>query len=143
MKTRAFFSQLDHGKMVAAIVDAERRTSGEILLFVSHRKVADAQRAAVREFERLGMHKTKRRNAVLIFVAPVSQQFAIIGEEAVHEKCGDAFWQRVAVGMAERFRRAEFTGGIVHGIEAAGKILAEHFPRSQGDANELPDKVIG
>ncbi len=128
--------------MVAAIADAERRTSGEIRVFVSHRKVMNAQRAAVREFERLGMHKTKRRNAVLIFVAPVSQRFAIIGDEAVHARCGDAFWQQVAAGMAERFRQAEFTVGIVHGIEAAGKILAEHFPRSRGDINELPDKVI-
>jgi uncharacterized membrane protein len=141
MKTRAFFKQIDHDKMVAAIADAERRTSGEIRVFVSHRKVEDAQRAAAREFGRLGMHKTKHRNAVLIFIAPKSQRFAIIGDRAVHAKCGDAFWQQVAGQMAERFRRADLTGGLVHGIEAAGKILAEHFPRSRGDIDELPDKI--
>lgn len=142
MKTKAFFSQLDHDKMVAAIVEAEKQTSGEIRVCVSRRKVHDAQQAATRRFHKLGMYKTKHRNAVLIYVAPESQNFAIIGDEAVHAKCGEQFWQKVAGEMAELFRQSKFTDGIVHGVRTAGKLLAEHFPHSRGDVNELPDTII-
>jgi uncharacterized membrane protein len=143
VKTRTFFNQLDNDRMVAAIAAAERTTSGEIRVYVSRRDVANAQQSAVRAFERLGMHKTKLRNAVLIYVAPKSQRFAIIGDEAVHAKCGQPFWDAVAAGMSERFRSGDMTGAIVHGIENAGKRLARHFPRSRDDIDELPDTIAG
>ena len=143
MKTKAFFDRLDQDQMVAAIAEAEKQTSGEIRVFVSHRKARDAQDAAVREFVRLGMTKTKRRNAVLIYVAPVSQNFAVIGDEAVHAKCGEEFWCQVAAQMTGRFRAGEFTAGIVDAIQTAGALLARHFPRDPHDRNELPDTIAG
>ena len=69
MKTKLFLSRLDHEKIVAAIAEAEKRTSGEIRVFVSHRKVEDALKAATFHFSKMDMHKTKHRNAVLIFGA--------------------------------------------------------------------------
>ena len=35
------------------------------------------------------MHKTRERNAVLIFVAPRAHKFAVVGDKAIHEKCGE------------------------------------------------------
>jgi putative membrane protein len=32
--------------------------------------------------------------------------------------------------------------GIVAAIERVGGVLAEHFPRSPNDINEIPDKLI-
>jgi putative membrane protein len=32
--------------------------------------------------------------------------------------------------------------GIVAAIERVGAVLAEHFPCSPGDTNEIPDKLI-
>ncbi|HUI07699.1 MAG TPA: TPM domain-containing protein [Verrucomicrobiae bacterium] len=142
MKTKQIFSQLDHQRIVAAIADAEKHTSGEIRVYVSHRKVRDVHHAAVRHFLKLGMDKTKYRNAVLIFVAPESRNFAILGDEAVHAKCGQEFWERVAGGMRTLFQQSKFVDGIVHGIAAAGESLARHFPARPGDRNELPDSVI-
>src|SRR5438093_39804 len=104
MKTKLFLSRLDHEKIVAAIAEAEKRTSGEIRVFVSHRKVEDALKAATFHFSKMDMHKTKHRNAVLIFVAPQSQTFSIIGDEAIHAKCGDAFWKRIATEMEGKFK---------------------------------------
>ena len=142
MKTKAFFSQLDHDRMIAAIVATEKQTSGEIRVYVSHRKVSDVRQAAIRHFHKLGMHRTKHRNAVLIFVAPESQNFFVVGDEAVHTKCGDAFWEQVATEMQEQFRQARFTDGILHGIQTAGKLLAQHFPRDRADRNEPPDSTV-
>jgi uncharacterized membrane protein len=138
MKTKAFFSQLDHDRMVASIVEAEKHTSGEIRVYVSHRKVRDVRHDAIHHFLKLGMHKTNHRNAVLIFVAPESQQYFIVGDEGVHAKCGDVFWEQVAGEMGEWFKKGKFTEGILHGIYTAGKLLAQHFPGN----NELPDTTL-
>ena len=142
MKTKDLFTELDHDRITAAIQEAEKQTSGQIRVYVSHRKVSDPRHAAAHQFVKLGMDKTKHRNAILIFIAPESQNFAVLGDVAVHAKCGEAFWERVAGAMRELFRQGKFTEGIVHGIDTAGKLLAQHFPADGTDHNQLPDSVV-
>ena len=143
MKPRHFIARLDRQLIETAIHQAERQTSGEIRVVIHRKPVADADAAARHEFVRLGMQKTRHRNAVLLFVAPASQTFAIIGDEGVHAKCGDPFWAEVAGAMQKNFRDGHPTAAIVDGIERAGASLAAHFPPEPGhNANELPDKVI-
>ena len=140
----SFFSPLpkiDHPRIVAAIAAAELQTSGEIRVVIARHKAADPVDAAQRHFERLGMTQTKARNGVLIFLAPRSRTFAVIGDTAVHEKCGDAFWRLLTAAMTLHFKRGDFTAGLVHGIEKAGALLAEQFPRTAGDKNQLPDAI--
>jgi uncharacterized membrane protein len=141
MKTRDFLSRLEHDEIVKAIGQAEEKTSGEIRIFISHKEPEDAVAAAQKAFLRLGMHKTKEKNGVLIFVAPRARKFAIIGDEAVHARCGDEFWKEVSEEISTHFRKGEFSGGMLHGIKRAGKLLAEHFPRHPGDKNQLSDDI--
>ena len=138
-----FFSlpKIDHDRVTAAIGAAEAKTSGEIRVVLSRKKAEDALTAAQVQFDRLGMRQTAARNGVLIFLAPRSRTFAVIGDRGVHEKCGDAFWQELAQVMSGHFQRGDFTAGLVHGIERAGALLGEHFPRQADDRNELPDKI--
>jgi uncharacterized membrane protein len=141
MKPKAFLIQLDEANLVAAIAEAERKTSGEIRVFLSHRKPEDAVAAAQRAFDQLGMARTRERNGVLIFVAPRVRKFAVIGDAGVHQHCGPEFWTALAAEMSGHFRKAEFTIGIAHGIRKAGELLARHFPRQPDDVNELPDDL--
>ena len=142
MKHRHFIKQLDRKLIEAAIREAELKTSGEIRVMVHHKPVEDVVAFAEQEFIRLGMQKTRKRNAVLIVVTPVSQKFAVIGDERIYEKCGDAFWQELTAAMSGHFKQGNFTAGLLHGIEHAGALLARHFPRQPDDQNELPDQVI-
>jgi uncharacterized membrane protein len=143
VEPEAFVEALDDRRIVAAINLAESRCRGEIRVHVADGPVADAEREAAATFERLGMTATAERNGVLLFVAPVSQRFAVLGDKAIHEQCGVAFWAEVTGAMAAQFRAGRFTEGIVAGIEAVGAALARHFPRREGetDRNELPDGV--
>ena len=141
MKARDFFSQLEHDEIVGAIREAESKMCGEIRVFVSRKEPEDAVAAAQLRFEKLGMTKTKERNGVLIYVAPRVRKFAIIGDVAIHRKCGDGFWKEVAHEMTGHFRKGEFTQGIVHAIRRAGGLMAKHFPRHEGDKNELSDEI--
>jgi uncharacterized membrane protein len=142
MRHRKFVSQLAHERLHAAIHDAEQKTSGEIRVMVSHKAAPNPVATARNAFLRLGMQKTKLRNAVLIFVAPRSRTFAVFGDEAVHAKCGDAFWHELAAAMTGHFKRGEFTDGLLHGINRAAELLAAHFPHEPDDRNALPDDVI-
>ena len=141
MRPRHFLKQIGHDDVVAAIRAAEQRTSGQIRVFISHKPVEDPVAAAQAAFMRLGMEKTRDRNAVMIFLAPRTHKFAVIGDAGVHEKCGDAFWSELARAMTEHFRKSEFTRGILHGVQTAGALLAQHFPRRPDDRNELPDSI--
>ncbi len=142
MKTKHLFTALDHDRIATAIREAEKHTSGEIRVYVSHRKVSDPRHAAAHQFVKLGMDKTRHRNAVLIFIAPESQNFAIWGDVAVHAQCGEMFWENVAGAMSELFRQGKFTEGIVHGIDTAGKSLAQHFPVDGADHHKLPSSIV-
>ena len=89
------------------------------------------------------MTATRERNGVLIFVAPRAQKFAVIGDEGIHQRCGDAFWQQlVAVDAGTHFQAENFTDAVVHAIDQTGELLsAQHFPRRPDDRNELPNTV--
>ena len=141
MKARHFLSKLQHDEIVAAIREAEKGTSGEIRVFVSRKEVEDPVVVAQGHFLRMGMEKTRHHNGVLIFVAPRSHKFAVIGDAGVHVQCGDAFWRDLTGEMAGHFRKSEFTSGLLHGIRQAGQLLARHFPASPDDKNELSDEV--
>ena len=143
MQTSSFLGALDHDRIVKAIADAEARSRGEIRVHVSRRAVDDAQAAAARQFEALGMTKTAEHSGVLLFVAPASQVFAVVGDRGIHERCGPDFWKDVAAAVEADFKAGRFTDGIVKGVTRLGDALAIHFPPQAGktDTNELEDQV--
>jgi uncharacterized membrane protein len=137
----SFIKALDHDRIVAAIGEAEAKSTGQIRVHVTNRRVREIETAAAAQFEKLRMTATRARNGVLIYVAPRSRRFAVIGDRAIHEKCGPQFWKDVASAMETELRRQRFTEAIVEGIGRAGQALAEHFPRQGEATNELPDEV--
>jgi len=138
---RHFFSKLDSDRIVEAIAEAEKKSSGQVRVHVTHRKPENLEQRAERRFEKLGMTRTAHRNGVLIYIAPKLRRFRILGDTGVHEKCGDEFWKETAAEMEDLFRRGEFTEGVVKGVQKAGDLLALHFPREAGASNELADEV--
>ena len=143
MKTKEFLNRLDHERISHAIAAAEKTTSGEIRVFIDRGALAgDPLESAQKKFLELGMQKTSERNAILIFVAPEAQKFAVIGDEGVHQKCGVGYWEQLVDAMRAHFRREEFTDALVEAIESAGQLLASYFPRQHDDRNELPDAPV-
>jgi len=143
MRLKHFLDRLDRDRIVEAIRAAESRSRGEIRVHASNRAVVDVQKAAAEQFEKLGMAGTAEGTGVLIYVAPRSRNFAILGDHGIHAKCGDELWRAVAAAMEKDFRAGRFGEGIVKAVERAGEVLAEHFPRLKGvaDKDELPNEV--
>ena len=141
MKQKEFLAQLDHDKIVKAIQEAEKETSGEIRVHVQPKAGSDIRNYAERTFERLGMTKTALRNGVLLFIASEENRFVILGDKGIDEKVPPGFWDDIAARLTIRFKNGQFTDGVVEAILAAGEHLKSFFPRSENDVDELPDDI--
>jgi uncharacterized membrane protein len=143
MRTREFLSKLEHDRIIQAIRKAESKTSGEIRVLIQRGKLnSDPFVAARKKFHRLGLHKTREHNAVLIFVAPRVHKFAVVGDDGIHKKCGDQFWYRIVEKMRTHFQNEKFSDALIEAVEEIGEELASDFPKTREDTNELPDDVI-
>ncbi len=143
MRTHKFLRHLNHDLIVQSIRDAEAKTSGQIRVFLQRGDFEDdALVRARKKFGELRMDQTQERNAVLIFVAPRAQKFAVVGDAGVHQKCGEQFWQDLVARMREHFQREDFTDALLEAIQATGALLAQYFPRTGPATNELPDDIV-
>jgi uncharacterized membrane protein len=141
MKPDDFIHRLDESAVISAIEAAERQTSGEIRVYVSKNDVADPLKRAAFRFKRLEMHATRERNGVLLYFAPESQKFAVIGDAGIHAKCGQAFWDEIAGEIRTHLRKQNFTEAVVIAVRKVGELLARHFPPRPDDENELPNTI--
>jgi uncharacterized membrane protein len=133
---------LDVTRVRRAISDAERHTTGEIRVSVSPFFWGSVDGAAKRAFERLGMGRTRNRNGILFFIVPSRRAFVVLGDVGIHEKVGDAIWNRLIGEMSPHFRRGDPTAAVLFGIERIATELARYFPADGAqNPNELPNFV--
>jgi uncharacterized membrane protein len=136
-----FLTEAERQTVLAAIRDAERKTSGEIRVHIEARCPGDPLVRATRVFEELGMTKTAERNGTLLYLALRDHKFAVIGDQGIHLRLPEGFWEEVREAMEERFRAGRFAEGLVRGVAAIGERLAAYFPRGADDRDELPDEI--
>lgn len=141
LKAKHFFSTKDKEKIIAAIEEAEKCTSGEIRVHVESGSGKDIIVRAKEVFEKLGMTKTELRNGVLIYLATEERHFAIIGDRGINEVVPVNFWEETKEQMSNYFKEGRFVDGVCYGINTAGRHLAAHFPYKSDDVNELSNDI--
>ena len=133
---RPFLSAADKARIVAAVDESERRTSGEIHVHVVARTGArDILACARSKFHRLGLGRNAR-NSVLILVAHLDREFAIWGGEGLHAKSGEQLWQHASQALAAQFAAGRYVDGIEACVREVGAELARHFPRPDDAVTE-------
>jgi uncharacterized membrane protein len=135
------FSDKDQAQIVSAIQLAEKETSGEIRVHIESTVSIDPIERAKEVFFELGMHQTELKNAVLIYLAFNDHKLAIIGDEGIHQKVGNDFWQSEKDLMVSHFKKNEYALGLSLAIEQVGEKLKVHFPYQKADVNELSDTI--
>jgi uncharacterized membrane protein len=141
--TKPLFSDEEQQRIVAAIRTAEKRTSGEIRVFVESKcSYVDAVNRAAEIFFGLKMDKTEDRNGVLLYIAVKDQQLAIFGDKGIHEKVGTEFWNEEVKKILKEFSQHHYADGVVHVVTEIGEALVHHFPYENEDRNELPDDIV-
>lgn len=129
------------------ISEVEAKTSGEIRVSIRRRRgwherklsIADL---ALREFHNLGMNKTEEKTGVLLFICVADRAFHILGDEGIHKKVPDKFWESLSDTMSSHFKDGKFCHGICSMIKEIGAVLAKEFPAHGKNPNELPNDVV-
>jgi uncharacterized membrane protein YgcG len=134
-------SDEDLDAIAAAVAAAERRTSAQVRVHLERRCVGDPIAHATHVFHRLGMHRTRHRNGVLLFLSLGDRKFAIVGDHAIHDRVGHGFWDSVRDVLQAELRAGRMREGITAAVAEIGRALGAHFPDRPDDTNELPDRV--
>lgn len=141
-KLRNDVSEATLDAIARAVDEAESRTSGEIVVHIVHNllPLETPRRRALRAFHALGIHRTRRRNGVLLFLVMKKKRFEIVADEGIDGKAGASAWKEIALDVTETLSRKGFEAGACRGVTLLGEVLAKHYPREEGDVDELPDR---
>ncbi len=139
-----YFSAAEQAQIVQAIREAELKTSGEVRVYIeSSCTYMDPLRRAKEIFINLKMYQTAAHNASLVYVAIKDRQLAVFGDEGIHQKVGDAFWNEEVKNMLFHFNKQNYAIGIANVVRSIGVALETHFPYDAAtDKNELSDEIV-
>ncbi len=140
-KIEVFLTALEEQEIVAAILEAEEHTSGEIRVHIEATTSLEHYERAQKVFHILKMDNTKENNGVLIYVAVTDKKFVIYGDKGINKVVPPDFWDSTRNVIQKSFRQGQFKQGIVEGILMAGNELKTHFPWKPNDTNELSNEV--
>lgn len=137
-----FFGEKDQQRIVEAIQNAEKQTSGEIKVHIEKKCLSENALDRAKEvFALLNMHLTQDHNGVLFYLAYEDRKFAVLGDKGIFEKVPENFWDSTKDLLRSHFSKNKFADGLCLGINEAGIQLKKHFPYSSDDINELPDDI--
>ncbi|WP_457609568.1 TPM domain-containing protein [Lutibacter sp.] len=140
-KVEDFLTKEQEQKLIQTIKVAEKNTSGEIRVHIEKTSEKPPMDRALEVFHFLKMNETELKNGVLLYVAIESKQFAIIGDEGIHNKVTSSFWDSTKEIVLSHFARNEFAKGLELGILEVGEKLKNYFPYQSNDTNELSDEI--
>jgi uncharacterized membrane protein len=101
-----------------------------------------ARARALDVFSQLRIWDTADNNGVLIYLLLADRDVEIVADRGIDAHVGAAGWEKICAAMETEFRSGQFERGVIKGIEAVSRLLAEHFPSHGGGRNELPDAPV-
>jgi putative membrane protein len=113
-------------------------------LFTSRERMRHkVQMRAERAFAQQGLAQTRERTGLLLMVSLLERQVYVLPDHALQACIPADRWQDIVSVVVEHMKVGDLTGGLCHGIEAAGVLIARACPSRDGDnPNELPNAVI-
>ena len=131
------------------IGEQEKRHGGELRFAVEASlpwphlwREQTARGRAVELFGQLGVWDTEHNSGVLIYLLLADKRVEIVADRGIHKRVGAAAWETICREMQRAFASGRFEEGVNFGVVAVSDLLATHYPRDKGDANELPDEPV-
>ena len=97
---------------------------------------------AVELFRVAAEQRTAKRVGVLLYLSTAEHMAEIVADEAIHGKVPPEHWGDAMAALVEQVRQGQTGAGMVAAVAQIGAIIAEHFPKTDADTNELPDRLI-
>lgn len=93
-------------------------------------------------FSAAAEHRTTGRTGVLLYLSLDEHRAEIIADAAIHGRVSPETWGEAMGALLPELRAGHPGAGMAAAVERIGVVLAEHFPKTEDDVNELPDRLI-
>jgi len=97
---------------------------------------------ARRQFLEQGLHHTRAQTGVLIFVSEAEHYVEILADRGIALHVDESRWQSIVDRFVTDVRAGRIVQGFLTAIESCGEVLAEVCPKTEGNKNELDDRLI-
>ena len=113
-----------------------------LALTPSATKTRRVRRRAIMLFKTGAERRTVGRTGILIYLSLAEHRAEIVADEAITSVTTPETWGEAMAALLVEVSAGRPGAGIAAAVALIGEVLAEHFPKSEGDTNEIPDKLI-
>lgn len=99
-------------------------------------------RRALQLFRAAAEKRTRGSTGVLVYLSLAEHRAEIIADEAIHSQVTPDVWGAAMAALVGGVKQGRAGEGMAEAVRQIGLVLSQHFPRSEDDVNELPDRVI-
>ncbi|WP_301103126.1 TPM domain-containing protein [Propionivibrio sp.] len=132
-----------------AITASERSHQGELRFVVEANLPLPGllhdqtpRQRATELFAQLGVWDTEHNSGVLIYLQLIDHCVEIVADRGIHLRVGEGFWRAVCGRMEMAFRVGQYESGSLRALDEITRALAEHFPTSADNPDELPNAPL-
>jgi putative membrane protein len=102
---------------------------------------AVAHRVALEQFAIRGIARKQERSGILIFVSLAERYARVVADDGIAARVPQSEWQVVIDALVAHMRNGRLADGFVTAINLCGDKLARHYPRTETNRDELPDRI--
>jgi putative membrane protein len=105
------------------------------------RKEAAVRRRALQAFYEKGLYRTRSNTGVLFFLSLLERKVWVLADKGIYQKMDQETLNRFARQVSEGIRKGQACQALIQALQGAGELLAQTFPVTSGDLDELTDEV--
>ena len=110
---------------------------------ISKHRIDDAVHTrSLAAFTGHGLHYTRAHTGILIFASLLEHRVVVLADRGIDAKVAAGTWNEIVNTITESLKSGNGCDGFCNAIDRCGVILAQHFPRSADDRDELPNKLV-
>jgi putative membrane protein len=99
-------------------------------------------RRAREQFLVQGLHRTKDRAGVLLYVSLDERHVELLADAGIHGRVAEGTWNRVVHNFTACVKDGRVRDGFIEAVNAVGTELERHYPAAGVNQNELPDHLV-
>lgn len=144
---KKYLSKEELDSITNHIAEIEKFTSGEIRICFkkntawAERKLTSRE-MALKEFHKLGMHNTKYKTGVLLYILFKERKFEVVADTGINDKISDEKWDLIKNHLINEFKEGQYKNGIIKALDEIKEVLLVEFPVKDDDTNELPNDIV-
>ncbi len=136
-----FFEEQFSLQVEKAIEEAELLTSAEFKLHIEEVCKENVLDRAAFVFSELELHKTEKRNAVLLYVSVNDRKVSILADAGAKAHLSEQFLSETLSTLINDFKMNQYAQGIGNCFRNIASALKSNFPYQENDINEISNTV--